>query len=195
MSINLQQNDKDLLRRISAGDEQAFALLANRYSDRVYRFIVKIISRTDLAEELVNDIFLRLWLTRENLGDIQNLEVYLFVISRNHAFNAVKKLLREKRKLETWYNNTDAINDNHLTHKVLDLVDEALLHLSEQQRKCWLLSRRMGKSYQEIEQELKISRNTVKTHLRIANASVKQYVLDRISLFVTLLSLAFSKYF
>lgn len=174
--------EKQLLLRVAEGDEQAFSSLVRLYGPNIHAFLSKMLPESYAINEIANDIFLHLWLKRDSLTQIRNLEAYMFVLSRNHALNVIKKSLREKKRLERWYAEANQMDTDPLEHKALDLIDEALANLSPQQRHCWILSRRLGKSYNEIGQELNISRNTVKSHITAANSSMIDYVLKRLNI-------------
>jgi len=180
LQIDQSYKENELLMQVSQGDEKAFSTLVRNYSGQVYGFLLKLLPGSYLVDEIANDIFLHMWLRREKLPEIRNLETYLYVISRNHALNVIKKSLRDQKRLKMYIHDDILTETNTLKDKALDLVEEALIHLSAQQRNCWALSRRKGKSYKEIEEILGITRNTVKSHIMAANASIIKYVLSQI---------------
>lgn len=175
-------NERQLLEKIASGDEVAFTSLVKKYNNLVFVFINNIVRDTEMAEEMVNDIFTQVWLARESLRSIRNIHTYLFVISRNYALNGIRNRLREKRRLQ---NLPDLADDDlyiEQKHLALNLIDAAIEELPLQRQKIWILSRREGKSYQEIELQLNISRNTIKTQLQKANRSITDYVLKRMDM-------------
>lgn len=183
MPVDNLNSEPELLFRVAEGDEQAFAELVRKYDSLVFSFIHKFVPSVEVVEEMVSDIFLQIWLTREALADINNFGTYLYVISRNYAFNALKKELRQQKRHQEWMSSVQDQDENvEREDRVLNLVEQAVQELPLQQQRVWILRRRQRKSYSEIEAELKISRNTVKTHLRTANNTIKEYVLKRIKL-------------
>ena len=185
MSIEQPYYGKELLRRIAGGDQLAFGQLVERCNSMGYRFVEThlTVKRPELIEEVVCDVFLQLWLTRETLPAILNFENYLFILARNKGFNALKKELREMTRRKYWEDVAIAPGDAEqqaLENKALGLVDEAVAALSEQQRKVWLMSRRKARTYVQIATELNISRETVKSYLQAANLSIKRYVINHL---------------
>ncbi|PUZ27037.1 RNA polymerase sigma-70 factor, ECF subfamily [Chitinophaga costaii] len=95
-------HDRDLLLRIANGDEKAFAQFVALYADRLYTFIFRITNNLGESEELVQDIFIQLWQTRETLPAVQNPGAFLYVLSKNRASNALKRLINERNKQARW---------------------------------------------------------------------------------------------
>ncbi|WP_164974137.1 RNA polymerase sigma factor [Filimonas effusa] len=185
MSIEQPYHGKELLRRIAEGDQLAFKQLVQQCNSMVYRFVETHITvkQPELIEEVVYDVFLQLWLTRETLPAILNFENYLFILARNKGFNALKKELGEMARRKHWEGGSVAQGDGEqlaLENKALGLIDEAIATLSEQQRKVWVMSRRNARTYVQIATELGISRETVKSYLQAANLSIKKYVVNHL---------------
>lgn len=167
----------NLLQRVSEGDEHAFRELFHTWSDTLHGYIFQLTRSGDMAEEVVQDIFLQIWTTRESLARVRNFPAYLFVISRNHALNALKKALRLRKRQQAWeasqHAETEEVAD---CEPVLGLIDTAIAQLPPQQQKVWILSRRQGRKYSEIAEEMKLSKETVKKYLQYANQSIMEYV-------------------
>jgi len=175
-------NEQELLLAVSRGNEQAFRQLILQYSALLHSFIYRHTESRELAEEIVQDIFIQLWLTRESLEQVRNFHTYLFVLSRNRTINEMKKLLREKKRLHRWQEENTPPTDPHETIDLktyVDLVDEAVEQLAPQQKKVWIMSRRDGFTYQQIADELQISRETVKSYLKAANTGIIRYLTPR----------------
>jgi RNA polymerase sigma-70 factor (family 1) len=171
-----------LLQRIAGGDEKAFTQLLVDNAGLLYSFVLRHTSVKEIAEEIVQDIFTQIWQTRESLAEIRNFRTYLYVISRNRMLNEIKKMVRERKQYQQWVNtiattgeeNTGEIEQQH------SLVDMAINSLPPQQLKVWTLNRRQGLTYQQIATEMNISRETVKTYLQHANASITKYISARL---------------
>jgi RNA polymerase sigma-70 factor (family 1) len=133
-----------------------------------------------MADEVVQEVFLKLWLNRKSLAQVNNFNAWLHTIARNNVFDTVKKAAREAQMLK----NIGAIRpsaSNNVDTFVFDKENEALLHqaleqLSPQQRQVFNLSRNQGMKYDEIAIELNISRNTVKTHLSNALHTIREHL-------------------
>lgn len=170
--------DKNLLAEIAAGDEKAFRQLFNKYHQRVGSHIVQITNSQQLAEEVVQDVFLKLWLNRSTIEEVKNIDAYLFVLAKNHALNYLKKLNQELKQQMQWkreQSSASAVENQQDTFYYRQL-DEAIDQLPPQQKKVYLLSRHQRLKYAEIAQELNLSRETVKSYLQIATASITDYM-------------------
>ncbi len=177
-------DEKILLTRVSTGDESAFHELVNRYAHQLYSFIYRIINNRERAEDLVQDCFIRIWLSREHLAGVNNFRAYLFVISRNFAIKAAQKKLKEQHNFAQWVSSFNAEQpDNEWK---FSLIDEAIAQLPPQQYKVWIMSRRRGMKYAEIAKELGLSRESVKKYLGFANANIIEYVRKMLDLMVIL---------
>lgn len=78
-------DETEILLQVAAGNERAFTILFRRYSSKVYSFALKLTRSEELAEEVVQEVFIKIWLNREGLGEIQEFGAYLNRINRNHS--------------------------------------------------------------------------------------------------------------
>lgn len=170
-------DERALLLEVAAGSEAAFAALVKQYASLLYGYILKLTRDEAAAEDVVQEIFTQLWLTRETLVEVRHFRAFLFVISRNHALKALKRIDQEYAHREEWGRlNTIPEEHNDGIAFYLGLVEQAIMQLSPQQKKVWILSRRQGLKYNEIAQEMNISRETVKKYLQHATASIVTYL-------------------
>lgn len=186
LAPNIEEND--MLQQVAHGDERAFRRLFNKYHHRLGSHIYRITKSHELAEEIVQDVFLKIWTNRASLSDTVNFQAYLFVISKNHALNCLKRIANEKA-LTT--NLDDIIFDTQCEEVTEDseryiLVDEAIDHLPPQQRLVYLMSRHERLQYAEIADRLSLSRETVKKYLQISTESITCYIRKKliISVFI-----------
>ena len=93
--------ENDLLLRVAGGDEHAFSELFNTHHQLLGTHIYRITGSAELAEEVVQDVFLKIWLSRESLAAVQHFRAYLFVISKNHALNCLRKIAKERLRQKT----------------------------------------------------------------------------------------------
>jgi RNA polymerase sigma-70 factor (ECF subfamily) len=90
---NMGQNEeKELLEKIAAGDHVAFTTLFDNYHHSLGAFVFSITKSKELAEEITLDVFLKIWMTREALAEVKNFKAYLFTVSRNAAIVLFAKL-------------------------------------------------------------------------------------------------------
>jgi len=174
--------DVELFSEMSGDNEEAFDAFFYRYNTKVYSFILHMVEVEMVAEELVHDVFLKLWLNRRGLGEIVNPGNYLFVTAKNHALNQLEKMANErqgKSRLGARPAVLGADPEEEFFYKEsLALVAEAILQLPEQQRIVFQLSRDGGLSREQIADQLNISPNTVKNHLGAARKKIQQYLHD-----------------
>jgi RNA polymerase sigma factor (sigma-70 family) len=94
LSDYLLYNEKNLIHLIAQGDESAFAKLFEHYRDRIYSIAFKLTNSTVIAEEVVQDVFFKIWLKRVDLNDIQNFSAYLFIVTGNEVYKVLKRIAR-----------------------------------------------------------------------------------------------------
>ena len=191
-------SDSELLVFLRNGDKMAFAELYNRYHKPVYRYLISLVKVPEIAEDLVHEIFLKLWDIREKLEIKENFRGYLFWMCHNKAADTTKKIAGErllKDQLLHYYQSLTTI-EGHTPEQLQhydNLVEEALNSLSPQRRKVYELCKRQGKGYQEAANELQISTHTVKEHMSYALAALREFLRQRgeFSLAMLLLSQLF----
>jgi RNA polymerase sigma-70 factor (ECF subfamily) len=177
-------NDSELLALIARGDEAAFAKLFKQYRDRIYTIAVKLTKSTIIAEEIVQDIFLKIWIRRADLSRIQNLEAYLFVVARNDVYKVLKGIARNHRPTsldaeEPVLSDRDAAD--LLIEKEYDaLLRNAINRLPTQQKQVYQLVKDRGLKREEVAQELQIQPETVKFHLAQAMKNIRAFCLLRL---------------
>jgi RNA polymerase sigma-70 factor (ECF subfamily) len=190
MAQNSNSDEKKLLLELSLGSEFAFTNLYNRYKNIVYSTGLKITKSKILAEEAVQDIFLKIWQNRENLAEISNFENYIFIISRNHLFNSIKKIARE-----TSVRSEISLTDTGLVDSDISIKDEQyntilnkiIEQLPPQQQKVYQMAKRDGLSHQKIAEDLGISTETVKKHMAQALKFIRLKISPYMNIFLSLL--------
>ncbi|RWY53999.1 RNA polymerase sigma factor [Mucilaginibacter gilvus] len=180
--------ENELLLRVAGGDEHAFSELFNTHHQLLGTHIYRITGSAELAEEVVQDVFLKIWLSRESLAAIQHFKAYLFVISKNHALNCLRKLAKERLRQKTIEENAMALipEDNSGLDTYYSLLDEAIDHLPPQQQKVYLLSRHKRLKYDEIASQMGLSRETVKKYLQASTHSITIFVQSNMDMSVVI---------
>lgn len=190
MPEELSYESGELLTLVADGDEAAFRQLVLRYSGLLYTYIYKHIESKEATEELVQDVFFQIWLTREALREVRNFRTYLYVVSRNQALNAVKKMMRDYQRHQEYqqWEQVPEPEENQMKRELqLSIIEEAIEKLPAQQKRAWILSRREKLTYQQVAQEMSISKETVKTYLQHAHHFIGKYLMDRMSALLLLL--------
>jgi RNA polymerase sigma-70 factor (family 1) len=150
------------------------------YKDRIYRYVLVIVKSTEAAEELTQEILIKLWLCRDLLNKVDNLDGYIYVIARNKALNHLRKAacdLRLMNELKSFMQDEQNNIDDRITANDYDmLVKQALATLSPQRRKVYELSRVEGLNHEEIADRLSLSKNTVKNHMVEALKHIRGHI-------------------
>lgn len=168
-SSTILMHERECFLRMADGDEIAFGEIFYHYGPRILPFVKKMVRSVEVAEEIIQDVFVSLWRNRQNLAGIDNYTSYIFTIATNRTFNHLKQKARESRvrqellvSREGFTNNTkETIDFNESRERINDLVSQ----LSPQKKLIFQLTRDEGLSHEEIARHLDISKNTVKNHL------------------------------
>lgn len=172
-----------MLLRVAEGDEQAFSWLYNQYWDRIYSLARVYFKSAGAAEDIVQEVFLKVWAIRKTLPEVRSFRPFLLVMARNMMISNLRKTVFhvELGNEGNILPDEDFLQpDNQLTLKECErLLQEAVNALPSQQQRAYRLSRNSSKSYDEIAEEMQISPLTVRTHISKALASIRQFLLNR----------------
>ena len=161
-----------------AGDTRAFRRFYDYFHRDLFRFAQHIVKSEQLAEDIVHDVFVRVWENRLKLDNSLSIKSFLFTICRNLSLNTLEKAATEARVHdEIMRHFTDLPNDEPtLTENYEKIAQEALNLLPPQRRQVFELAKIEGLSYEQIAQKLNISPGTVSDHLVKANRFLRDYV-------------------
>ncbi|HVU54330.1 MAG TPA: RNA polymerase sigma-70 factor [Puia sp.] len=158
----------------------SFKRLFDSYKNRLYGYVLAITHSPYTAEEITQEIFIKLWLCRDILHQVDSLDGYIFTIARNKTLNHLRKaayderLLRELQSFAIPENNN--VEERALASEYDRLISDALTLLSPQRRLVYQLSRDKGLNHEEIAHHLQLSRNTVKNHMVEALRFIRHYL-------------------
>jgi len=187
-------NNKLLVTALMVGNEKAFSELFNIYCNDVYAYSLSMLKNQALAEEIVQDVFLNIWLHRDRLNADLSFKSYVFTITRNLTFNLISKVANShKLKEEVFYVSQKSYSP------IEDIIDDAdydaikqkaIEQLPPKRRAIFEMSRNEEMSYEEISKELNISVNTVKGQMSKALADIRDFLETHgdVTLLITLLS-------
>ncbi len=171
--------EEELLNRLAGNDETAFARLFEAYRDKLYSFIFHLSGSSVLAEDVLQEVFLKIWRDRSHLSGISNFNAYLFRMAQNQAINMLRRQSRETLILaEIRRLSTEAAGAGELfsAKEVQFLLDRALNSLPPQQKRVYELSRDQGLKYEQIAAEMNISVSTVRNHMVQALRSIREFI-------------------
>lgn len=176
-SAQILPNERELFALIARGDQKAFTKIFDHYEPRIYPFIFKMTRSEIIAEEVVQEIFIRLWTTRANLANVENPRSYIFRMATNRASDHLRSLARQAGFRVVPADDYLELNSTELAFDAKEMqviISRVVEQLPPQQKKVYKLSREEGKNYDEIAQELNISRHTAKNHLTEALRFIKE---------------------
>ncbi len=176
-----QYDDKSLLLEIAAGDERAFRKLFELYKERFYSVALKMTRSNEVAEDIVQDVFMYIWSKRENIIAIENPSSYFFTCVYRKVYQYYRKIALEKKLLENISSQNEFINTTD--KRVLDrenkhLISQAVAKLPPKQQLVFKLSKWEELSREEIARQLQISPHTVKNHLTDAIKFIRTFLRD-----------------
>lgn len=173
-------DDQHLLIQMATGDEYAFRSVYDRYHRKVYTFALKYVKSELQAEEIVQEVFMRLWQMGARVTEIKHLGNYLLTIARNRAMDAMyRRQLEIRADLQMgddWkegHNDTEELILLNDTRKVL--LDAVEL-LPPQQKRVYQLCHQQGFKYEEAARELELSPQTVHRHMKLALRFLRNYL-------------------
>ncbi|MBE7171505.1 MAG: RNA polymerase sigma-70 factor [Williamsia sp.] len=180
MADQHSNNEEEVLQLLAAGNEAAFTQLFDRYRNKVYGVAFRFLKSSILAEEIVQDVFMKIWLKRGEVTSIERFDAYLFVMARNMIFDKIKKLAREAlvhKELARNLSDTDYHTENQLKDRQYQLLlQEAVNLLPSQQKQVYQLSKGEGLSHEAIAERMQLSKLTVKAHMAKALQSIRAYL-------------------
>lgn len=173
-------DDKELLRLVAAGDEDSFRALFEKYQDRVFKVAWKYLKSHALAQEVVQEVFIKLWYQRATLTGVEYFSTWLQTLSRNHIIDFMRKLDVRDAAHQQWAEGVGK-EENTTDHKIRTaqyerLVEQALGELSDQQLAVYRLAKEQGLTYEQIAEALSLSPLTVKTHMQRALRSIRDFL-------------------
>lgn len=174
------QSEKELLQLAAGGNELAFTRLFHGYKYKLYGFVFRLTGSHASAEDVVQDIFEKLWKDRELLQQVESFSSYVFRMAQNQALNGFKRMAREVvilKQLAEAPANTASTPQGHLALKeTQERLHNAIQQLPPQQKMVFLLSREEGIKHEEIARRLHITTGTVKNHMIQALRTLRKHM-------------------
>ena len=161
--------DFELISRIKEGDESAFRIVFDLYSSKLYAFSYRFLKEKEPCQEVVQDVFLNLWINRAKLDTQYPIAPYLYTITRRLTLNVLRHVATSQSAMNKMWLNVKKVSNETEQEVFLDdlsrFTEQVLSKMPKQQQLIFRMSRHQELSYDEIAEELNISRNTVKNHL------------------------------
>lgn len=177
-ALDAESDESVLIEKIKEGNEDAFVAIYKRYRDKLKTYALVITDSQPVADDMVQEVFLKVWDNRKKLNPDLNFSHYIFKVTRNMALNYLKKTARHRHLIK---NHAERIKDaSYSTQDTItfreyqSIFKDALKSLPPQKKLVFELSRHEGKSNKEIAEQLGLSIFTVKNHLAFALKTMKE---------------------
>ncbi|TKC04389.1 RNA polymerase sigma-70 factor [Pedobacter frigoris] len=172
--------ENNLLERIAQRDESAFRVIYEKYYPRVYTYALRYLKSETDAEEVVHEVFLKLWLRDSSALPIKSLNPYLQTLTRNRSFDMLRrKVLENRRDLSsavTWHEDHNETEELIILNDTKKVLEKGIELLPAQQKQVYLLCREEGLKYEQVAEKLHLSPATVHTHMKLALKFLRVYV-------------------
>ena len=188
--------EKGLLLRVAQGDEEAFNTLFHTYVPRLHSLIMKVTRSEGVAKDIIQEVFLYLWIDRELLAEVEVPQNWIFKMAYNRSYSWLSRQVSRNQKYNEFRQQNPAEGDDSLENTVslnetARLVREATSLLPEQARRIFQLSRETGLKAAEVADQLNISVQTVRNSLVRSVKFIKEYLTQHGILLPALLILIF----
>lgn len=174
-------DERLLLEAVSRGDERSFQLFFDTFRPGLFAYISKFVKSVPVAEELVMDIFTKLWVGRDLLTQIDDMDAFLFRIARNKSIDFLRSVARDPRFEELLWeqmqpHSAEDPDARLMIREFEEMLSRAIQLLSPQRKKVYEMSRKQEMTHDQIAAELQISKATVNNHIVEAQRFIKNYL-------------------
>jgi len=178
--LNDSSHIKSLQERVALyEDMQAYHALYNLFFNNLHRFCFSFVKSSEAAEEIVSDVFIKLWQIRNKLSEIENLKVYLYQIAKNFCLNYITRHFKnpvaslDEMDLETMI-SLDNPEELCISADIVNTIQQTIKQLPPQCRLIFQMVKEDGMAYREVADVLQISVLTVRNQVAIATRKVAE---------------------
>lgn len=192
---------RKLLLKIQMGNEAAFKQLFDLYRSRVYTTARRMTKDEWLAEEILQDTFIKIWMSRDKLENIGNFEAWLYTVARNVTYNLLKRVAREKGNFDRLVQDSITLFYPEADYQIQEkefqkILNQAIERLPAKQKATYQLIKEQHLKRDEAALQLNVSSETVKWNLDQAMRSIRAYCMVQLKgLPLVFILHFFSKYF
>jgi RNA polymerase sigma-70 factor (family 1) len=187
LNQDIENIDNELFARLARGDEDAFRQIVHFFYRKMLPLTISLVKSESRARDIMQEVFLKLWLNREGLTTIENPAAWLNVVVSNTTSNYIRAQLRYELRVKNLVANAQDKQDiwEDLDAKFTQaLIDDAVSQLPAKRKQVFLLSRSEGLSRKEIASRMNISENTVRNQLAEAIMFIQENLKRKETLFV-----------
>lgn len=175
MKIIHSPTEKELLTKLRDGDTVAFNRIYELYAQRLAAKLIHLLRSEELAEDILQDLFIKIWEIRETINPELSFGALLYKMASNLSKNVYRRnlydqVMRDNVNADIFYN---PIEDTVNHSEAKELLESALNTLTPRQREIYILHKLEGRSYQEISDLLQISGSAINHHIQQANKRLK----------------------
>ena len=180
MTFTDKYNEEEFLPELKAGNEEAFTMLYHKYSEPIYYNVLKMVKDESIAEEIVQDIFTKIWQKKEMINIDVSFASYIYRMAQNSVIDSFRKIERNRTLLERFKKSatSDYLHvEEDVCFKESDLLlQKAIDTLPPQQKKVYQLCVLEGCTYKDTAFRMEIGHHTVKEYLSKARLTVRAFL-------------------
>jgi len=171
------KSDRQLVSRLKLGDKKAFEEIFRKYREKIYYFAIRYYNSAEDAENVVQDVFIKLWDERENVKEELSLNNYIYTIAKNHLFNIQRKKINEKAYRSYIVEHlvqTPNLENEMIFADLKQSIDKIIDELPAQRKKVFVMGNIEGLSNKEVASALNLSVRTIEVHKSLALQALKK---------------------
>ena len=185
----MDTNEILVIDELRKGSYKAFTIIYDNYADKLYGFVIKQLRNKQLAEDVVQDTFMRLWDNREQVNCLGNIQSFIFTIAKHRIIDLFRRQINEyqyQEFIEFCKNKEDNLTpeDTYLYDEFLKQLEKSKKVLSQRECEIYELSREKNLQLKDIALKLKLSEQTVKNYLSSALKVLHHEMLKYINIFI-----------
>ena len=196
MQLFSPYEERELLSLLKQGNEQAFEKIYKSYSSRLFGNVFKMVKSETTTQEILQDVFIKIWNNRASIDLDKSFRSYLFRIAENKVYDFFRKAARDKKiQVQLFAAATEEYEHiETMIHKKENdlLLKNAIDSLSPQRQQIFRLIKLDNKSYDEVSRLLGISVSTISDHIVKANKAIREFIFTHNDMMIILFCLLFS---
>ncbi|WP_343555387.1 RNA polymerase sigma-70 factor [Sphingobacterium sp.] len=178
-----KNDDLALLHALKSSNHKAFETLYYRYSPRLYRHILNMVKIQACAEEILQDVFQKLWERRNGIDPDKSFQSYLFTIAKHLVYDFFHKEIKNRNLKELIISISTSdyshIEEEYAYKESKKIINQAIENLSPKRKLIYTLCKIEGKSYEEVSSTLGISTSTISDHIVKATKQIQNFCLSK----------------
>ena len=194
--LEIYHTEQELLEQLRSGSEAAFTKVYRLYSAQLFKKILRMVYDEDIAKELLQDLFMKIWEGREKIDPSRSFKSFLYAVGINLVYDYFRKTAKKNvmiaRLISTAVEQYTHTEEGIIEKENMDIINSAVQKLPPQRKRVFVLCKLEGKSYAEVSKELNISSSTIHDHMVKANCLIRKYLQNHPDMAIyTLLSIVF----